>query len=93
MKLSTIGLAGVALVALAACNTEQAANNSAENATIEASNSAAGTENVTDGDKPANEAAAGDQTSTGDKPADEPAADTPADDDATDASAGDKPVD
>ena len=92
MKLSTIGLAGVALVALAACNTEQAANDSAENTTIEATNSAAGAENVTDGDKPANEAAAGDQTSTGDKPADEsteaPADDAPADDSAS----GDKPV-
>lgn len=88
MKLPTIGLAGVALVALAACNTQQAANDSAGNNAAEAVDAAAGTENVADGDKPADEAAAGDQTSTGDKPVDESAADSPADD-STD---GDKPV-
>ena len=88
MKLPTIGLAGVALVALAACNTQQAANESAGNTATEATNTAAATENVANGDKPADEAAAGDQTSTGDKPTDESTADTAADNSAD----GDKPV-
>lgn len=90
MKPITAALAASALLALAACNQQEAGNNAAAANTVDAN--AAATGNSTDGAKPAGEAGA-----TGNEAA-APAGDKPAPDTANEAGAegeapaGDKPT-